>query len=552
MLVWMKLKNLALVAEAEIEFSPGYNVISGETGAGKSVIMGGVSLLLGARADKSLIRAGTDRCEISAEFQVPEYARPRIAEILEQAGLEAEEGAESILIRRVVTASSTRNFINSEPVALPVLRALGELLVDIHAANENQSLAKPQEQLRTLDRFAGLAPLLERTAAAWSELCACRSARAKFLAGMPSDAEAAEYRKDAEFIRKANPEPGEDEALAKRHLLAANSRSVIEIASKVSAGLTEGEDSLFDRAAEIRRALNELEKYDPEGAAEYIPRMEAVADAVSELSSDLADYASDIELDEGAFQAMEERMRLLQTLKRRYGPALEDVLARLAELDEKLRVFDNAEIMRGEWEKRLASKEAGFASCCAELSEARRAAAGKLARLLTEETVKLGFAQARFELEFSGAEPGPGGADRLQILFSANPGVPLKPLKDVASSGEIARVMLAAKTVLAEADEIPVLVFDEIDANIGGETASHVGEEIASLGRRKQVICISHLPQTVRLADRHFLVSKSTDGIVTRSCIRELDGEGRLKELSRMLGGGKAAETHARALLTKK
>jgi len=551
MLVWMKLKNLALVTEAEIEFAPGYNVISGETGAGKSVIMGGVSLLLGARADKSLIRTGTDRCEISGEFSVPDYARARIVAILENAGLDTETGGESILIRRVVTPSSTRNFINSEPVALPVLKELGELLIDIHAANENQSLVKPAEQLRILDRFAGLAPILDRTAAAWNDLTECKSAQSEFLASMPSASEAAEYRKDAEMIRKANPEPGEDEALSKRHALAANARSVIEIASKVSAGLTEGEDSLFDRAAELRRVLNDLEKYDPAGAEEYVARMETVTDAISELSADLMDHASGVELDEAEFQAMEERMRLLQSLKRRFGPELEDVLARLADLEAKLQVFDNAELMRGEWEMRVAEKLSAFNACCTELSAARREAAGKLDGMLTKETVKLGFAQARFELDLSSAEPGPNGADRLQIMFSANPGVPLKPLKDVASSGEISRVMLAAKTVLAEADEIPVLVFDEIDANIGGETAVRVGEEIASLGRHKQVICISHLPQTVRLADRHFLVSKSTDGVETRSRIEVLDEAGRLKELSRMLGGGKAAETHARAMLKK-
>lgn len=546
MLLWMKLKNLALVQEAEIEFAPGYNVISGETGAGKSVIMGGVSLLLGARADKSAIRTGTDKCEISAEFQIPAYASERIAQILDDAGLEMED---SLLIRRVITPANTRNFINSTPVALPVLKALGELLIDIHAANENQSLIRPDEQLRTLDRFAALQEDLTTLRAAWDELKSAEQTQTDFLSSMPSASEAEDMRKDVTLIKKINPEPGEDSALASRHTVAANARSVIEIASQVSGGLTEGEDSLFDRIADLRRVLNDLDRYDPERAEGFINRMEEIADAVSELSSDLVDRAAEVELDESEFIAMEERMRALQSLKRKFGPEIEDVLQYQAELEEKLDVFDNAERMRCDLEKAVAEKKQAHLALCEKLSVKRQTAAKKLVEILTAETEKLGFAQAKFDMTFTTAEPGPNGADHLQILFSANPGIPLKPLKDVASSGEISRVMLAVKTVLAEADEIPVLVFDEIDANIGGETAMQVGAEIAKLGNRKQVICISHLPQVVRLAQKHFLVSKSTDGTETRSRIDALDDAGRVAELARMLGGGDAATQHAKSLL---
>lgn len=546
MLLWMKLKNLALVQEAEIEFAPGYNVISGETGAGKSVIMGGVSLLLGARADKSAIRTGTDKCEISAEFQIPSYASERIAQILDDAGLEMED---PLLIRRVITPANTRNFINSTPVSLPVLKALGELLIDIHAANENQSLIRPEEQLRTLDRFAALQGDLENVCNAWDELKSAEQAQSDFLETMPSASEVEEMRKDVTLIKKINPEPGEDSALANRHAVAANARSVIEIASQVSGGLTEGEDSLFDRIADLRRVLNELDRYDPERAEEFINRMEEISDAVSELSADLVDRASEVELDEGEFMAMEERMRALQSLKRKFGPEIEDVLQYQTDLEEKLDVFDNAEQMRRDLEKAVAEKKNTHITLCEKLSAKRQNAAKKLVKILTAETEKLGFAQAKFDMTFTPAEPGPNGADHLQILFSANPGVPLKPLKDVASSGEISRVMLAVKTVLAEADEIPVLVFDEIDANIGGETAMQVGAEIAKLGDRKQVICISHLPQVVRLAQKHFLVSKSTDGTETRSRIDALDDAGRIAELARMLGGGDAATLHAKSLL---
>ncbi len=546
----MKVKNLALVAEAEIEFSAGFNVISGETGAGKSVIMGGVSLLLGVRADKSAIRSGTDRCEISAEFRIPDYAEQRIASILEDSGIEQPDD-KTLLIRRVITQNSTRNFINGSPVPLPVLRSLGALLIDIHAANENQSLLQSSEQLRTLDRFAALSSLLRKTAEAWQKLEDLKNQQAEFLLSMPSAEEAEDIRKDIAMICRVNPESGEDEYLAARHAAAANAKNIIGIASQVSAGLTDSENCLFDQIAEIRRVLTDLEKYDPAGN-DFLNRLDLISDSVSELSADLANRAANVELDENEFQAMEERMRMLQMLKRRFGPTLDDAIEHLAGLQNRIDTFDRAESLRKDWEKRIEEQTGIFLSVCNELTAARKSASEKLAELLTEETEKLGFAQARFALQLSPAEPGIHGADKLQILFSANPGVPLKPLKDVASSGEIARVMLAAKTVLAEADEIPVLIFDEIDANIGGETAMRVGREIAALGKRKQVICISHLPQVVRLAERHFLVAKSTDGTETRSCICELNRDGRLRELERMLGGGDAARRHAASLLAER
>ncbi|MBO5959640.1 MAG: DNA repair protein RecN [Lentisphaeria bacterium] len=546
MLLWMKLKNLALVSEAEIDFAPGFNVISGETGAGKSVIMGGVALLLGARADKSAIRTGTDKCEISAEFRIPAYAGERIRAILNDADVEMED--DSILIRRVVTQTSTRNYINSVPVALPVLRELGGLLIDIHAANENQSLTRPGEQLRILDRFAGLAPEKQTALSAWEVLADTIQAREDFLQTMPSGQEAEELRKDLALIERIAPESGEDQTLAERHAVAANACSIIGIASAVSGALTDSEDSVFDRIADVRRVLNDLEKYDPAHAGDYLNRMEEIADAVSALSTDLVDHASGVEVDQAEFQAMEERMRALQSLKRKFGPGLDDVIAYADSIRQKLDDFDNAAEMRRRHDKAVAEKEAEHLAACAVLTEKRRAAAGELEKLLTAETEKLGFAQAQFQLEMSPAEPGANGADKLQIRFSANPGVPLKPLQDVASSGEICRVMLAVKTVLAEADEIPVLIFDEIDANIGGETAMRVGGEIAALGRKKQVICISHLPQVVRLAERHFLVEKSTDGHETRSRIAALDEAQRIQELARMLGGGDAALKHAQAL----
>lgn len=549
MLKWMRLKNLALVEEADVEFGPGFNVITGETGAGKSVIMGAVGLLLGARADKSSIRSGAEKCEISAEFSLDSQTDPQIRAILEAAAIDLEDSPDSLLVRRVITASSTRNFIHSSPVSLQVLRDLGALMIDIHAANENQSLIHNSEQLRILDRFAGLESRQLAVAGAWEKLQQLCEEKQSFLSSMPSSEETARMRRDADEIERAAPVSGEDDEIKARHTLASNSKSILEIASQTANALVESDDSLFARAKEIRRVLIPLERIDEEQSSFFLGRCDEICQQIDDLSSALSDYASSVDLDESDFLAMEERMHVLQTLKRRYGPSLEQVLLHLAEIQERIAQFDHAELARKEFDERERALISAHRVQAGELSEARKSAAKKLVVLLSAETRKLGFQKAEFEIQFDEVEPGPKGFDRIQILFTANPGVPLKPLRDVASSGEISRVMLAMKTVLAEADSIPILIFDEVDANIGGETAMKVGAELAKLAREKQVICISHLPQVAHYGNPHFLVSKSSDSDTTLTQIRMLDPEERLKEIARMFGGGKAALDHAKSML---
>ena len=550
MLKWMKLKNLALVEEAEIEFKPGFTVITGETGAGKSVIMGGIGLLLGERADKSAIRTGADKCEISGEFQLKEPLHPELKKLLDDNELLSQDNPDTLWVRRVITPSSTKNFVNAIPVTLQLLHSLGKFLVDIHAANENQSLLNPQEQLAALDRFAQLAPLQQANLLAWQELQQCRKKQAEFLQSMPSEKEIGIFRRELDEIRRASPVPGEDDELKKKHELASHSRRIIEITYGVSSALTEEEHSLFDRIAAIRRFLMELERIDPEHAQNFLDQLEQISESVQELSSNLQDHGANMELDDAEFQAMEERMRMLQSLKRRYGPALESVLEYANEIEEKIDCFESAAQIRTDLLQQEETLHGKLKACAGKLSQARKEAALTLTDLLSQETRKLGFLKAEFQIEFDNdEEPGPNGQDRIQILFTANPGVPMRPLKDVASSGEIARIMLAAKTVLAEADSIPILIFDEIDANIGGETAGKVGKELQKLAQCKQVICISHSPMVASCGVQHFLVSKNSDGQNTRSAIAALSAQERVNEIARMLGSGDAAQKHAAALL---
>ncbi|MBQ6596168.1 MAG: DNA repair protein RecN [Lentisphaeria bacterium] len=549
MLKWMHIENLALVERADMEFGPGFNVISGETGAGKSVIMGGVGLLLGERAEKSMIRIGATRCEISGEFQLDEHSRAAVLPVLEEAGIAARED-QSLLVRRVITASSSRNFLNDSPVTLQILHRIGELLVDIHGANENQFLLKVRNQLNMLDHFGRHEAELAETHRIWQDLSALQYEREEFAASMPSAEETARFRRDAAEIEKAAPEAGEDDALAEKHALAAHSRTLIELAFNASNALSESEDSIQDRLGTVRRLLSDMEKCDPNGAARFLQGLDEASEAVSSLSSALSDYAAEVEIDEAAFQAMEERLHVLQTLKRRYGPTLEDVLNHLDSLRSRIDAYENAEQRRQDFDRREKGLRSDLAKACAVLTKKRQTAGTAVAGKTAAELAKLGFKKSEFAVKLLPAEPGPEGADRVEFMFSANPGVPAMPLRDVASSGELSRVMLALKTVLAEADLIPILIFDEIDANIGGETATKVAGEIAVLARSKQILCISHLPQIASRANTHFNVSKESKGEVTHTHIRQLDHAGRVKEIARMLGGGAEAARLAAGMLS--
>ena len=453
MLKWMRLKNLALVDKADMEFGPGFNVITGETGAGKSVIMGGVGLLLGGRADKSAIRIGTDRCEVSGEFFVGDGSASRVKAILDEAGIESDP-AGNLLVRRVITASSSRNFVNESPVTLQILHRIGEVLVDIHGASENHQLLKNQNQLDMLDRFGRLDAELAEVRAVWSELAKLRQEKKSFAESMPSAEETARFRRDAAEIEKAAPVSGEDEELEARHTVAAHSKSIIEVALTAANALSECEDSLADRVGQVRRMLGDLEKFDPDHAEQFIRAIEEISAQVMSLSNDLTDHASEVDIDEGEFMAMEERLRVLQTMKRRYGPTLDDVLAHLAFLQSKIEAYDNSEVIRENFGKREKELLSRLTAACARLSAARKKAGKALAKQIGSELKKLGFKRSDFEVVVMDAAPGADGADRIEFMFTANPGVPLMPLREVASSGELSRVMLAAKTVLAEADSI--------------------------------------------------------------------------------------------------
>lgn len=547
MIEWLSIKNLALVDKLEVELSDGFNVITGETGAGKSVILGAINLLLGERAEKSVIRTGTDKCEISAGLNVNGHSGNTISTILDNAGIQPLDNNE-LQLKRIITSTNSRNFINDTPATLQTLKQIGDELIDIHGPNEHQSLLKPATQLELLDRYGHHEKDVESCKKLFESLKKIRDKQEKLLESLPSPVEAEHLRLVVSEIEKTAPSPGEDENISNRHKVAASSKQLLEITSKVISALNESEGCITDRLGDIYRSLVDIEKIDPE-AGSLLQQCDQLVETARELSFDIERYAGNVDIDEQEFYELEERLQQLQTLKRRYGPSLENVLEELEKAQLRLTQFDNSEKMRQELNEEEQRLIAELKDAASKLSRIRQKTARKFSKEVTAELQKLGFIKAEFNIDFKASDPGPNGSDKIEFLFTANPGEPLQSLRKSASSGEVSRVMLALKTVSADADAVPVLIFDEIDVNIGGKTAVTVGENLAKLGNTHQILCISHLAPVAAKAKRHFVVDKHLKNKRTLTTIVPLDPKARISEVTRMLGTGKAAQNHAKELL---
>ncbi len=544
----LRIKNLALVEDLEWELAPGFTAVTGETGAGKSIIIGALKLLLGERADKSLIRTGAEACTVEAIFSGEDFAQLQVR--LEEGGVEPGDG-ELLLKRSFSLGGSTRQFVNGSPATLAFLKTIGDGLVDLHGPHDHQSLLVPEQQLALLDGFAHAGEALasyqqvyrrvQVLVAEETELSTAESARAQELDLL---------RHQVSEITAAQLQPEEEEETNARYRLASNSRRLIELATTISRQLSEEDDAVLERLAETQRLLRELEKIDPALADSAEAHAAAVIE-LTEIARTLDRYAERLDLDPEQLAQLEQRVTLLETLKRKYGGSLAEVIefgARAATRMQKIEGRD-AELARlaAEIEKARAELERAGAA----LRKLRAAAAPKLAKNIRKNLADLGFRQAEFEAELSpNDEPKLSGTESLELLFSPNPGEPLKPLRTVASSGEISRVMLAIKGALASQDAIPLLVFDEIDANVGGEIANAVGAKMRTLAEKHQVLCITHLPQVAAAATTHFVVTKEVAHGRTFSELREVKGKARQEEIARMLGGKtESALKHAATLL---
>ena len=548
MLVRLEVRNLAVVEAAEALFGPGLNVITGETGAGKSVLMGALHLILGERADRAAIRTGADEAAVCAVY---ELADPRAVDAaLREAGLPAcEEG--TLILRRVVAANgSGRIRVNDAPATAALLRRLAPFLTDIHGPNDNLSLLDEGFQLRLLTAYAGAGREAADYAARWEALQALR-ARLREAEGDPG-ARAAELERlayELEEIRQVNPTEEDGEPLTERHRAAANAGEILTLGSALTEGLTDGEGAIAERLMELHRALRALEGLLPE-AAGWGEELTSAQVQLQELSRTIAVRLSQVEADPEEMERLEARLGQIQRLRRKYGPTLEDVLAHWRAVGERLRTLNDREGDIEGLRRQAAEAEAALRRAGEALRARRAEAAPRLSAAITAELRDLGFAQASFPIALEAVEPGPSGMDRAIFRFEPNPGEAARPLAAIASSGEIARVMLAVKVILARHDATPTLVFDEIDANVGGETGRKVGEKLRRLAEGgTQVLCITHQPQAAVWGQTHFRVSKAVEAGRTVTRVERLAPEARVGEVARMLGGGDAALRHAEAML---
>lgn len=546
----LRVRNYAVIDEARLELGPGLNVLSGETGAGKSILVGALSLLLGERASSEVVRAGEESAVVEAVFDVGD--RPRIRDRCRQAGIEPEDGW-LILRREVQREGRNRVWANGSPTTVRVAGELGSSLVDLHGQHEHQALLRRPEQRRILDAFAGAdeqAELVEERYRAWQE--ALREAEQLRRDAEQLDERADYLRFKAEEIEDADLEAGEEDELEAEARRLSNSEELITLSGDLYRRLYASEDSLVDRLGQLRRSVAELADIDS-GAEEFTELFETGLHSLQELGRRLGEYQGSVDHDPGRLKEIRGRLDEIYRLKRKYGETVEEVLAEGREARRELERLEGAESRITELEERAAELREELESEAEDLTRARREAAGRLEEEVTELLPDLGMDEGRFEVHFDPRdEPGPHGAEDVEFRVSLNAGFDPGPLSRVASGGELSRVMLALKTILAEVDEIPCLVFDEIDAGVGGEVAHQVAERLGAVAARHQVFVITHLPQIGAGADAHYRVEKSQSGERAATRVRLLADEERVSEVARMLGGDPESDVsrrHAKELL---
>jgi DNA repair protein RecN (Recombination protein N) len=551
MLTELRIRNLAIIESLELHFGPGLIVLTGETGAGKSIILDALEMLLGARADATIIRQGADFTLVEGVFRIDERVRPAIHAILEREGLLEDENYLT-LGREVRREGRNIARVNGRSVNLGLLKELGSYLIDIHGQSEHLSLLNPRAHIQLLDRYADLEKPLQAYRQAYRNLQALRQ-ELEELRRMQADAERRTemLRFQLEEIEAARLKPGEDEELRRERNRLANAEALAESAQQALSLLDEGlpdAPSALDLLGQAGRLLERLAHLDPSQAT-LSQNLLTIEETLSDVTRALRTYLENIEFNPRRLEQVEERLDLIQRLTRKYGGSIEAVLKRAGQIREELERIETVSERLEALQKQEASLLEELARQALALSQARERAAQALSQNIEAELNDLRMSQARFSVAFQ-TRPHPqglpvrgehlsfdsNGIDQVEFLIAPNPGEGFKPLVKIASGGETARLMLALKNVLARADEIPILVFDEIDQGIGGRVGLTVGQKLWSLARHHQVFCVTHLPQLAAFGDQHFRVQKIIQGERTYTRVEELEGEQRLLELSQMLG----------------
>lgn len=554
MLSRLNIRNLALVDSVSVSFERGLTVITGETGAGKSLLIGALRLLLGERADKSMIRTGETSCGIEAVFELADSSDADA--VLDAVGLPpCEDGL--LVIRRTLTETSSKNLVNDSPVTLPVLKALGDVLVDMHGPYDHQSLLHTNAQMDILDAFGQLG---EERAAYREQYKVFQTLEKRFQelsnvddSGIAEQIDLLAWR--IKEVEEAKISEEDELAVQQEHEQIANAQNILELAQTAASGLTESEYAALEGISAARRACAQLAKYLPDAEA-WAGELEGAARTVQEISASIQSAVEDISAGPERLQFLDERLALYRSLKRKHAPTVPEILAKLDEWETRLKDLQSRDEQRAAVEAERAAALVETEKAGRALRKKRQKVAGELADAITTELRDLGFEHGLFEVQLLDIdEPSTSGLDEIEFGFAPNAGESMRPLRAIASSGEISRVMLAVKAVLARHDRIPLLVFDEIDANVGGEIANAVGDKLAQVGTTHQVIAITHLPQVAVCGHNHFAVAKNVQDGRTFTRITQLDGDERTEEIARMLGGKdltKSTLRHAEELLQNK
>jgi len=567
MLVELHVTNFALIDHLDLTFGPGLNMLTGETGAGKSIIIDALGLALGGRAGADLVRTGAAKATVEAVFDLshaPAEVRARLAE----AGLNADEEGDisTLLVTRELARSGGKSQcrINGRLMPVASLREIAEGLVDVHGQHEHQSLLAADRHVDILDHWGGKEALALRqsVAAIFAETNSRKREREQLRTDSRERARMLDlYKFQQEEISGAALTPGEEEELAADRLRLASSEKLSAAATEAYDTLSGGERGTGGATDALNAALVAVEHAAAldETLSSLVETLTSAVSFAEDAARDLRVYQESVEFNPERLEEIEARLDLIRTLKRKYGETLDEVIAYGKELDEKLDALENSEAREEALTAAIAKSEAGLTAAAAKLTRARKKAAADFAGGIKRELTDLGMAATKFEVSLEPQTITSKGADRVEFLLSPNPGEPLRPLAKIASGGEMSRIMLAMKSVLAKTGAIPTMIFDEIDVGVGGRTAQTIGDKLEALAHDAQIMCITHLPQIASRPGTHFFiekrVEKSGDTDRTVVSVSALDPEARVDEITRMLGGSNRSEAvvqHAREMLAGK
>lgn len=541
MLINLHVKNLALIEEADIDFTDHLNILTGETGAGKSVLIGSIQSALGGKIPKDMIRNGSDGALIELVFHTKSQA---CARLMEEYDIPFEDG--EIIISRRITNQRVINKVNDCSITVARLKELSPYLLDLSGQHENQLLLKPLNHLKILDSYGKteILPIKEKVE---EEYLIYQSLKQQ-LSGQDIGEE--ERLREMEFLKyeiqeieAASLKEGEDEELESLFEKISHSRDILSSCDKAYALTSRGPDNAADQIGDAIRFLSEAVGYD-EGISVLIDQVSTVDALLNDFNRELSEYMTSMEFDEEIYHDTEERLDQINHLKAKYGDSIGKIFLYRDKNKARYQELLNYDEKMASLKKEFSRSEKNLDYLCSKLSKLRKKTAGPLCDSIRQALIDLNFQEVRFEISFS--DPGhfsKEGKDQICFMISTNPGLPLKPLHEIASGGELSRIMLAIKSILADEEQIETLIFDEIDTGISGRTAQKVSERLAGLAKDRQVIAITHLPQIAAMADSHFLIEKTSDDKSTISSIYPLDDEESIRELARMLGGVRITET---------